>query len=88
MPAAARIGDTAGGAILTTTQSFVRIGGVFWAQTGATIASHGSGSHVAATLNQGSTFVSIDGVAPSLVGHTATCGHTVTNGSDFVSAGE
>lgn len=85
MPLATRSGiDTAGGGIITAVgQAFVTIDGALWTTVGDPVAAHGSGSHNAATMAAGATFVSIDGVPVCRLGDAATCGHTAT-GSGFV----
>ena len=85
MPGISRVGidkaDT--GLINSNGQSFVKVENAFWAIVGDGIASHGSSPHDAATINQGSTFVKINGVAASLAGNTATCGHILTGSANF-----
>ncbi len=71
--------DSAGGGLIVgDLQPHVRINGIGWGVVGASIASHGTGSHAAATISQGSTFVRINGVPAAAFGHLATCGHTLT----------
>ena len=80
----ARVGvDTAGGGLINTNrQDMVTIDGRYVAVTGDGIAPHGS--HVGATISQGSTFVTINGIPVSFKGNLATCGHTIDTGSDWV----
>jgi len=77
--------DSAGGTIATTPQAFVRCEGQLVAVVGATVATHGTGSHVAATMPNGSVFCRINGLAVILAGKAASCGHTAS-GSSFASA--
>jgi len=79
MPGASRCNlDTAGGTILEGGQYFVFVENKLWAVVGDDVADHGSGPHNAATMVQGSTFVSINGTPVVLAGHAASCGHTAT----------
>jgi len=88
MPGAARAGaDTAGGLILGGGQDFVTVEGKLWAVVPDPVLDHGDDEHENATMAQGSTFVTIAGVAPCLAGHLATCGHAAT-GSTSIGASE
>lgn len=83
---ASRVGsDTVGGGvILGAGNLLVKIDALFWTVVGDAVFDHGTGSHNAATMIQGSTLVSINGVPASLLGHAASCGHTTT-GTGLVS---
>jgi uncharacterized Zn-binding protein involved in type VI secretion len=85
MPGIVRGGiDTAGGGIISGgIQTFVTVEGGLWIVVGDSVASHGSGPHVAAVMNQGSTFIKINSIAACLAGHTATCGHTATGSANM-----
>lgn len=77
--------DSAGGAIVSSPQAFVRIDGAPVAVVGAAVASHGAGAHVAAVFATGSVFLRINGLPVVIEGTAATCGHTAS-GSSFARA--
>lgn len=80
MPLTARTGvDNAGGGTLLAGPTVgVTIDGSRWALVGDPVASHGPSPHDAATLTQGSDFVTVEGLAPVLAGHLASCGDAAT----------
>lgn len=87
MPLATRtlVDNAGGGLIQPGGQSLARIQGQTWGVVGDAVADHGDAPHDSATLAEGSTFVSIEGIPAVLAGHLATCGDAAT-GSGHVSA--
>lgn len=87
MPAVSRVGvDSAGGLITSALAPKVLVNGSPIAVKGAAITGHGSGSHAAALINQGSGSVFAQGKAVCRAGDAATCGHKAT-ASATVNAG-
>ena len=81
---AARVNsDTAGGTHLGGGQDFVKIDGDLWVLKGDSVQNHGSSPHNNATMNEGSSFIKIDGVEVCREQHKATCNHAST-GSSFL----
>lgn len=72
--------STAGGAI-TSSQSSFTVGGQAVLVSGSSIANHGDRPHRNATVSSGSGWMSWNGVPVAREGDSATCGHTVVNGS-------
>lgn len=82
-------GNVAGGAVTSSNQSFVTVGGVRVLVHGDPVASHGTGLHSAASMDKGPEdefFFTIGGRAVIVSGDAATCGHTIT-GTGFVDVG-
>lgn len=75
--------DTAGDFLLTPLQEFVTVEGQLWVVVGTPIDEHGSSPHNNPTMNQGSSFVKINGIAACHAGNTATCGHTSTGSTNM-----
>lgn len=76
----------AGGVLLTPAQDFVRIDGALVAVEGTPVADHGSGGHGNAVTANALSHVRIEGIRISRETEAATCGHPITNGSDWVRA--
>lgn len=85
MPGIARVGvDTAGGTILGGGQSFARVQGALWVVLGDLVQAHGIPPHSPSpTMNQGSSFVRINGIPVCRAGHTATCSHAATGSAQM-----
>ena len=86
MAGVARVGsDTAGGTQLGGGQDWFTIPGGLAVVVGDAVASHAPcpqvPSHCAATMAQGSSWGSIDGIAICRAGDAATCGHPSTGSS-------
>ena len=87
MPGIARVNiDTAGDTITGNLAPKVQINGSPVVVVGATVKGHGSGTHAAPTMNEGSSTVFANGKAICRAGDKATCGHAATGSSD-VNAG-
>jgi len=74
--------DTAGGTQLNGGQDFCTVDGDLIVLLGDPVQSHGSGEHGSPVMAEGSSFVTINGIAVCREGHLASCGHAST-GSDF-----
>lgn len=86
MPKAARLGDLAGGPILEGSSN-VFINGIAAARQGDAITPHDSSPTHIATIASGSSTVKINGKQAARLGDPATCGHTISEGSDDVNIG-
>lgn len=75
-------GDVAGGAIVGSATTFT-LNGLPVAVVGDPVASHGDSPHAAATLAEGSGWMTWDGVPVVVEGCAATCGHTATGQAWF-----
>ena len=90
MPAIARDGDLCGGAIQATATK-MRVNGLPVALgpaviggapvPGDPIVDHGDGPHSSAKLVQGSPKLRCEGRPVCVVGHAASCSHTISEGS-------
>lgn len=90
MPAIARLGDPCGGAIVASATKMtvnglpVALGPAVIAGepvAGDPIDGHGDSPHSNAELVQGSSKLTCEGRPVCVVGHAASCGHTITVGS-------
>lgn len=75
----ARIGDIAGGQILTGRKS-VLANNIPVAGIGDAIVPHGIGVHASAVLVSGSPNVFAENIPVSKIGDAASCGHSVSTG--------
>ena len=89
MPAVAKVGvSTVGGGLITGPGApTVKVNGATVSVLGDSVASHGSGPHVAATIITASGNVNAEGKGVVRDGDLASCGHTVINGSADTNAG-
>lgn len=83
------IGQSTAGGILTANASpcKVTIGGKEVALNNCTVASHGPGAHMSATVPATESKVTVGGIAIVLEGDVATCGDAVAGGSSKVTIG-
>lgn len=87
MPNVARkTSDSAGGVILTGSPD-VLVNGLAIARHDDTVKSHGISPHGAATLISTARSVYANGIRIAANNNTATCGHTITPGSNNVLVG-
>lgn len=82
----ARVGDVAGGVILTGASS-VFINGVPVARLGEVIQSHGDSPHNSAVIVTSSSKVFSEGIGVARVGDVASCSDSITSGSSNTFAG-
>lgn len=88
MPGIARVNqDSAGGLITGNLAPTVFINGKPIAVRGATVQSHGLGSHASPVLDGSSLVVFANGIPICRIGDLASCGHPITSGSSTVFSG-
>ena len=75
--------DSAGGIILPSHNNFVTYNGKLYAVVGDLVTNHGIAPHSSATMETGSSFVTINGIWLCRQGDIASCGHAAT-GSSFL----
>lgn len=78
--------DAAGGLIQGPSSSTVKADGYYVSLIGDKVFSHGKAPHSPppTLVSNGAQKLKVDGKVPSKKGTTATCGHSVTAGSDTV----
>lgn len=86
MPGVARIGDVAGGPILTG-RANVLANGIPVAGIGDAISPHGRPPHTASVIVSGSPLVLAGGIPVARIGDAASCGHVIASGSPNVMVG-
>lgn len=79
---------TAGGVLTGPGCPSVKVDGKIISVLGDSVQSHGSGSHVAATITSASSSVFAGGMAVVRNTDSASCGDIVTNGNTTVKAGD
>ncbi len=84
--ARARTTDKAGG-VIQEGSSNVKIDGLPAAREGDPVQAHGDSPHNKVTIESGSSKVTIEGKAAARKDDPATCGHSITGGSDSVNIG-
>jgi uncharacterized Zn-binding protein involved in type VI secretion len=86
MPAVARVGDIAGGAIVNGAIN-VLAGGLPVAQLGSVVSPHGKPPHSAGIIISSSVTVLAQGIPIARLGDVASCGHTIASGAINVISG-
>jgi len=86
MPYVARIGDIAGGAIITGANT-VTANGIPVAQLGSVVSPHGKAPHSGNVIVNGSKSVTAEGIPIARFGDVASCGDTIADASPNVTAG-
>jgi uncharacterized Zn-binding protein involved in type VI secretion len=84
MPGASRIGDVAGGTIVTGSPN-VNINGIPAVRIGDVVSSHGDGEHNSSVMVSGSPTVFINGIPLVKAGDVSSCGHAISGSSDTFS---
>jgi uncharacterized Zn-binding protein involved in type VI secretion len=84
-----RVGvDSAGGTITGVIAPNYIVNGSPVVLVGAAVAPHGIGEHASAVMVEGSSTVFVNGIAVCREGDAASCGHTLTLGSDNMFVGD
>lgn len=84
MPGIARKNlDSAGGTQLAGGQDFVRVEGELVVLLGDPVQGHGTGTHAAPVMAEGSPFARINGIPVCRAGHLASCGHASTGSASM-----
>ena len=84
---AAKIGDKAGGSIVTSNANNVFVNGLPPATEGSSISPHGDSPHSASRVLTASNTVKSGGIGLARVSDSATCSHSITTGSGNVNIG-
>tara|TARA_R110000850_G_scaffold66678_3_gene148181 strand:+ start:1094 stop:1363 length:270 start_codon:yes stop_codon:yes gene_type:complete len=89
MKGVGRVGvDSAGGVIVGILAPNVSVNGSPIVLVGAAVTGHGIGPHAAPTMVGGSSTVFVNGIAVCRAGDAASCGHTLSAGSDNIFIGD
>ncbi len=86
MPSVAKIGDVAGGVIVSG-RTTVYANGIPLAGIGDAISPHGRPPHSGSVIVSGMINVTAEGIPVARIGDVASCGHPIASGSVNVSAG-
>ena len=89
MKGVGRVGvDSAGGVITGVIAPNVIVNGEPIVLVGAAITPHGTGTHASSAMAEGSSTVFVNGIAVCRTGDAASCGHTLSDGSDNIFIGD
>ena len=79
-------GDIAGGAVTASGARFT-VGGEPVVLVGDPVADHGDGPHDSATMAEGSSKLTLGGIAVCVTENAATCGHTIVGSGKVIVGG-
>lgn len=89
MKGVGRVGvDSAGGVITGVLAPNVIVNGSPIVLVGAAVTPHGTGTHSSPVMVEGSSTVFVNGIAVCRTGDAASCGHTLSTGSDNIFIGD